>query len=35
MQKAKDEKQTFGLWCPMNNKMQHIADKLNIKVYKD
>ena len=34
-QYAKDNNQTFGLWMPMNEKIQHIADKLNIKVYKE
>lgn len=34
-QYAKNNKQTFGLFCPMNSKMQHIVDKLKIKVYKD
>ena len=24
-----------ALWCPMNDKIQHIVDKLNIKVYKE
>ena len=34
-QYAKDNNQTFGLWCPMNDTIQHITDKLNIKVYKE
>lgn len=35
IERAKEEKQEFALWCPMNEKIQHIADKLKIKVYKD
>lgn len=35
MERAKEENQEFALWCPMNEKIQHIVDKLNIKVYKD
>lgn len=35
MERAKEEKQEFALWCPMNAQIQHIADKLNIKVYKE
>ena len=35
MEHAKGNRQEFALWCPMNDKIQHIADKLNIKVYKE
>ena len=33
MERAKEKKQEFALWCPMNEKIKHIADKLKIKVY--